>query len=177
MAVQPTELSLQCHRLSLSRLLPECPVFRAFEVVASNWNSNNFLPFGDRMNGLIRQDSVTVCNTNRSVLSGRQFSSDTYRRIGQDLRTKALVSRNDGQECSEQHDRDSAYKHVDGYIKIPLCKSKTTVSEELPKLTQEEKRQVRNVLSEEDENRWYLWRPDQAGFDSRSIFQGALVEE
>src|SRR5258708_7866920 len=100
MAVQPTELSLQCHRLSLSRLLPECPVFRAFEVVASNWNSNNFLPFGDRMNSLIRQDSVTVCNTNRSVLSGRQFSSDTYRRIGQDLRTKALVSRNDGQECT-----------------------------------------------------------------------------
>src|SRR5258708_28893513 len=164
MVVQPTEVSLQCHRLSLRRLLPECPVFRAFEVVASNWNSNNFLPFGDRMNGLIRQDSVTVCNTNRSVLSGRQFPSDTYRRIGQDLRTKALVSRNDGQECSEQHDRDSAYKHVDGYIKIPLCKSKTTISEKMPKLTQEEKSQVRNVLSEENENRWYLSRPDQPGF-------------
>ena len=24
---------------------------------------------------------------------------------------------------------------------------------------------------EEDENRWRLWRPDQAGFDSRSIFE------
>src|ERR1700722_13354928 len=133
MAVQPMELSSQCPRLSLSCLLPECSVFRAFEVVASNWNSNNFLPFGDRMNRLIRHDSITVCNTNRSVLSGRQFSSDTYRRIGQDLRTKASVSRNDGQECSEQHDRDSAYKHVDGYIKIPLCKSKTNVSRRVAK--------------------------------------------
>jgi hypothetical protein len=27
------------------------------------------------------------------------------------------------------------------------------------------------------ENRWCLWRPDHAGFDSRSIFQRALVEE
>src|SRR5258708_35060459 len=26
-----------------------------------------------------------------------------------------------------------------------------------------------------DNNRWCLWRPDQAGFDSRSIFEGALV--
>ena len=30
---------------------------------------------------------------------------------------------------------------------------------------------------EENEHRWCLWRPDQAGFDSRSIFEGALVEE
>src|SRR6266436_4916185 len=117
------ELSLQCHRLSLSRLLPECPVFRAFEVVASNWDANNFLPFGDRMNSRIRHDSVAICNTNRSVLSGRQFSSDTYRRIGQDFRTKALVGRNDDQECSEQQDRDSARKHVDRYIKYRLSKS------------------------------------------------------
>jgi hypothetical protein len=28
-----------------------------------------------------------------------------------------------------------------------------------------------------DNNRWCLWRPDHAGFDSRSIFEGALVEE
>jgi len=28
---------------------------------------------------------------------------------------------------------------------------------------------------EEDGDRWCLWRPDQAGFDSRSIFEGALV--
>jgi hypothetical protein len=32
-------------------------------------------------------------------------------------------------------------------------------------------------IGEEDENRWCLWRPDLAGFDSRSIFEGALVEE
>ncbi len=32
-------------------------------------------------------------------------------------------------------------------------------------------------IEEEDENRWCLWRPDHAGFDSRSIFKGALVEE
>jgi hypothetical protein len=32
-------------------------------------------------------------------------------------------------------------------------------------------------VEEEDENRWCLWRPDHAGFDSRSIFEGALVEE
>jgi hypothetical protein len=30
---------------------------------------------------------------------------------------------------------------------------------------------------EEDGNRWCLWRPDYAGFDSRSIFEGALIEE
>ena len=30
---------------------------------------------------------------------------------------------------------------------------------------------------EEDGDRWCLWRPDHAGFDSRSIFEGALVEE
>jgi hypothetical protein len=30
---------------------------------------------------------------------------------------------------------------------------------------------------EENENRWCLWRPDDAGFDSRSNFEGSLVEE
>jgi hypothetical protein len=29
----------------------------------------------------------------------------------------------------------------------------------------------------EEENRWCLWRPEHAGFDSKSIFEGALVEE
>jgi hypothetical protein len=32
-------------------------------------------------------------------------------------------------------------------------------------------------IEEEDEDRWCLWRPDHAGFDSRSIFETALVEE
>jgi hypothetical protein len=32
-------------------------------------------------------------------------------------------------------------------------------------------------IEEENQARWCLWRPDQAGFDSRSIFEGALVEE
>jgi hypothetical protein len=32
-------------------------------------------------------------------------------------------------------------------------------------------------LEEDNEDKWRLWRPDQAGFDSRSIFDGALVEE
>jgi hypothetical protein len=32
-------------------------------------------------------------------------------------------------------------------------------------------------IEEENEDRWCLWRPDQAGFDSRSIFDRALVEE
>jgi hypothetical protein len=32
-------------------------------------------------------------------------------------------------------------------------------------------------IEETDEIRWCLWRPDHAGFDSRSIFEGALVEE
>jgi hypothetical protein len=32
-------------------------------------------------------------------------------------------------------------------------------------------------IEEENEDRWCLWRPDQAGFDSRSVFDGALVEE
>ena len=32
-------------------------------------------------------------------------------------------------------------------------------------------------IEEENEDRWCLWRADQAGFDSRSMFEGALVEE
>jgi hypothetical protein len=32
-------------------------------------------------------------------------------------------------------------------------------------------------IEEKDEGRWCLWRPDHAGFDSRSIFERALVEE
>ena len=32
-------------------------------------------------------------------------------------------------------------------------------------------------IEEEKEDRWCLWRPDHAGFDSRSIFESALVEE
>ena len=31
-------------------------------------------------------------------------------------------------------------------------------------------------IEEENEDRWCLWRPDQAGFDSKPIFDGALVE-
>jgi hypothetical protein len=30
---------------------------------------------------------------------------------------------------------------------------------------------------EENEDRWCLWRPDHAGFDSRSIFESTLIEE
>jgi hypothetical protein len=36
---------------------------------------------------------------------------------------------------------------------------------------------IRLLMEEENEDRWCLWRPDQIGFDSRSIFDGALVEE
>ena len=32
-------------------------------------------------------------------------------------------------------------------------------------------------IEEQHEHRWCLWRPDHEGFDSRSIFEGALVEE
>ncbi|HYZ75680.1 MAG TPA: hypothetical protein VE641_21560 [Chthoniobacterales bacterium] len=32
-------------------------------------------------------------------------------------------------------------------------------------------------IEEKDEGRWCLWRPDQAGFDSSSILEGALVED
>jgi hypothetical protein len=32
------------------------------------------------------------------------------------------------------------------------------------------------TLEEDNEERWCLWRPDQAGFDSRSIFDAALIE-
>jgi hypothetical protein len=32
-------------------------------------------------------------------------------------------------------------------------------------------------IEEADEDRWCLWRPGHAGFDSRSVFEGALVEE
>ena len=31
-------------------------------------------------------------------------------------------------------------------------------------------------IEKEDEDRWCLWRPDHAAFDSRSIFESALVE-
>jgi hypothetical protein len=30
---------------------------------------------------------------------------------------------------------------------------------------------------EENGDRWCLWRPDHAGFDSKSIFESALIEE
>jgi hypothetical protein len=33
------------------------------------------------------------------------------------------------------------------------------------------------AIEEEDEDQWCPWRPDHAGFDSRSIFEGALIEE
>ena len=33
------------------------------------------------------------------------------------------------------------------------------------------------AIEEHSEHRWCLWRPDQVDFDSRSIFEGALVEE
>ena len=36
---------------------------------------------------------------------------------------------------------------------------------------------IHPAIEEQNERRWYLWRPDHAGFDSRSIFKGALVEE
>jgi hypothetical protein len=32
-------------------------------------------------------------------------------------------------------------------------------------------------IGEKNENRWCLWHPDLADFDSRSIFDGALVKE
>ena len=32
-------------------------------------------------------------------------------------------------------------------------------------------------IEEQNEDRWCLWRPDHAGFDSRSIFEGARVEK
>jgi hypothetical protein len=36
---------------------------------------------------------------------------------------------------------------------------------------------IRLPIEEEDEDQWCLWRPDHADFDSRSIFESALVEE
>ena len=33
------------------------------------------------------------------------------------------------------------------------------------------------AIEEENEHRWCLWRPDHAGFDSRSIFEAALIEK
>jgi hypothetical protein len=32
-------------------------------------------------------------------------------------------------------------------------------------------------IEEKDADRWCLWRPDHAGFDSRSIFGSAVIEE
>ena len=34
-----------------------------------------------------------------------------------------------------------------------------------------------HLAIEQDVDRWCLWRPDHAGFDSRSIFESALIEE
>ena len=46
---------------------------------------------------------------------------------------------------------------------------------------EDEERRIHLLLQiptgDEDENRWCLWRPDHSGFDSRSIFEGALIEE
>ena len=33
------------------------------------------------------------------------------------------------------------------------------------------------AIDEQNEDRWCLRRPDHAGFDSRSVFEGALIEE
>jgi hypothetical protein len=33
------------------------------------------------------------------------------------------------------------------------------------------------TIEEQLEHRWCLWRPDHAGFDPRSIFESALIEE
>ena len=33
------------------------------------------------------------------------------------------------------------------------------------------------AIEEQNQHRWCLCRPDHAGFDSRSIFEGALIEE
>jgi hypothetical protein len=41
----------------------------------------------------------------------------------------------------------------------------------------EEGRLIHLPIEEEDEGRWCLWRPDHAGFDSRSIFESALIED
>ena len=32
-------------------------------------------------------------------------------------------------------------------------------------------------IEKQDGDRWCVWRPDHAGFDSRSIFEGALIED
>ena len=36
---------------------------------------------------------------------------------------------------------------------------------------------IQLISLEEDADRWCLWSPDHAGFDSRSIFESALVGE
>jgi hypothetical protein len=33
------------------------------------------------------------------------------------------------------------------------------------------------TIEEKTADRWCLWRPDHAGFGSRSIFEAALIEE
>jgi hypothetical protein len=33
------------------------------------------------------------------------------------------------------------------------------------------------AIEQENRDRWCLWRPDQAGFDTRSIFDGALLSD
>ena len=33
------------------------------------------------------------------------------------------------------------------------------------------------AIEEQNEHRWCLWRADHAAFDSRSIFEGALVDQ
>jgi hypothetical protein len=33
------------------------------------------------------------------------------------------------------------------------------------------------AIEEQNERRWYLWRPDLIVVDSRSIFEGALVDQ
>lgn len=36
---------------------------------------------------------------------------------------------------------------------------------------------VKLVIEEQNEDRVSLWRPDHAGFDSKSTFESALIEE
>jgi hypothetical protein len=51
---------------------------------------------------------------------------------------------------------------------VPATKSKTRKAEFIYFFNSQSGRTMKN--------RWVLWRPDQAGFDSRSIFEGALVD-
>ncbi|HEY4813448.1 MAG TPA: hypothetical protein VIH58_02160 [Chthoniobacterales bacterium] len=68
--------------------------------------------------------------------------------------------------------------HLSSRLAFLPTKSKTACrAEGLPEAGEKQNAFADYLPTEAEEHRWCLWRPDHAGFDSKSIFESALIEE